>query len=81
VFLTVSKPGYGPAIGLDGLAQTVAAVAGQVIALGGLNAQNAALCRAAGAAGVAVMGEVMRADDPGAVVRALIGALRGRARG
>jgi thiamine-phosphate pyrophosphorylase len=76
VFLTLSKPGYGPAIGLDGLARTMAAVAGPVIALGGINPQTAALCRAAGAAGVAVMGEVMRADDPAAVVRALIGALR-----
>jgi thiamine-phosphate pyrophosphorylase len=79
VFLTLSKPGYGPAIGLDGLARTAAAGAGPVIALGGINPQNAALCRAAGAAGVAVMGEVMRADDPAAVVRALIGALRTKA--
>ena len=76
VFLTLSKPGYGPAIGLDGLARTVVAAPGPVIALGGINPQNAVLCRAAGAAAVAVMGEVMRADDPGAVVCALIGALR-----
>jgi thiamine monophosphate synthase len=30
------------------------------------------VCLAAGAAGVAVMGSVMRAPDPGAVVRAMM---------
>jgi len=65
VFLTVSKPGYGPALGTDGLARIVARVAGPVIALGGVTAANAASCRAAGAQGVAVMGEVMRAADRG----------------
>ena len=68
VFLTISKPGYGPAIGLDGLTQTVATAAGPVIALGGVATANAALCRAAGARGIAVMGEAMRADDPCATV-------------
>ena len=71
VFLTASKPGYGPALGLDGLA-AAAAAPGPVLALGGVTAGNAGLCRAAGAAGVAVMGEVMRADDPQATVADLI---------
>jgi thiamine-phosphate pyrophosphorylase len=77
VFLTASKPGYGPAVGLDGLARAAAAAAGPVLALGGITAGNAASCIAAGAAGVAVMGEVMRADDPAAAVADL---LRGMAR-
>jgi thiamine-phosphate pyrophosphorylase len=72
VFLTASKPGYGPALGLDGLARVVERVAGPVIALGGVTAANAASCRAAGAHGVAVMGEVMRAADPRAAVEAIL---------
>jgi thiamine-phosphate pyrophosphorylase len=75
IFLTASKPGYGPALGLDGLARIVAEAPGPVLALGGINAENAAMCRAAGAAGIAVMGEIMRADDPQAIVTNLIRAM------
>ena len=77
IFLTQSKPGYGPAIGLDGLAAIVADVRGPVVALGGVSAENAAACIAAGARGIAVMGEAMRADDPRAVIRRLAAALEG----
>ncbi|HXP04462.1 MAG TPA: thiamine phosphate synthase [Stellaceae bacterium] len=76
VFLTESKPGYGPVLGLDGLAAAVAAAKGPVVALAGITPANAAACIKAGAAGVAVMGEVMRAADPEAVVRALVAAIR-----
>jgi thiamine-phosphate pyrophosphorylase len=72
VFLTDSKPGYGPALGLDGLADIVARTPGPVIALGGITAENAVLCRSAGASGVAVMGEIMRAADPRSVVEAVL---------
>ena len=75
VFLTDSKPGYGPALGLDGLARTVAAANGPVVALAGITSANAATCLKAGAAGIAVMGEIMRADDPKATVGALLKAL------
>jgi thiamine-phosphate pyrophosphorylase len=75
VFVTASKPGYGPAIGLDGLTHVVAQVSGPVIALGGITAANAPLCLAAGAKGVAVMGEVMRAADPRAAVEAILAAM------
>ena len=76
MFATTSKPGYGPALGIDGLAagcRTVAEVGSPlgVYALGGIGPAQAAACLAAGAAGVAVMGLVMRADDPGAVVASL----------
>ena len=76
VFVTASKPDYGPALGTDGLARIVARVAGPVIALGGVTAANAASCRAAGAQGVAVMGEVMRAADPRAAVEAILREIR-----
>jgi thiamine-phosphate pyrophosphorylase len=72
VFPTASKPDYGPAIGLDGLAAVTARVPGPVIALGGITADNAPLCLAAGTHGVAVMGEVMRAADPRAAVESIL---------
>jgi thiamine-phosphate pyrophosphorylase len=75
VFPTDSKPGYGPALGIDGLAVACASASGPVIALAGIDAVNAASCIKAGAAGVAVMGEIMRAADPGATVRKLVEAL------
>jgi thiamine-phosphate pyrophosphorylase len=75
VFLSASKPGYGPALGLDGLAAVIAETAGPVVALGGITPDNAALCRAAGAYGIAVMGEVMRALDPQSCVERFLHAL------
>jgi thiamine-phosphate pyrophosphorylase len=77
VFVTASKPGYGPALGLDGLARIVARATGPVIALGGVTAANAAPCLAAGAHGIAVMGEVMRAADPQAAVEAILREISG----
>ena len=76
VFLTASKPGYGPALGVEGLASAAAQAPGPILALGGVTAGNAALCLSAGAHGVAVMGEVMRAADPQAAVDAILGAMR-----
>ena len=75
IFLTDSKPEYGPALGLDTLAAAAAATPGPIIALAGITPDNAASCLAAGARGIAVMGEVMRAVDPEEIVRRLIAAL------
>jgi thiamine-phosphate pyrophosphorylase len=72
IFLSASKPGYGPALGLDGLACIVAAAPGPVVALGGITAQNAALCLSIGAQGVAIMGEIMRSADPEATVECIL---------
>lgn len=72
---TASKPGYGPALGLDGLAATTDCGV-PVYALGGLTPDDAAACLSAGAAGIAVMGAVMRADRPDRVVANLLAALR-----
>ncbi|WP_030158032.1 thiamine phosphate synthase [Glycomyces sp. NRRL B-16210] len=72
VWATASKPGYGPATGLDGLAERCAANAVPVYALGGVTGpERARAAREAGAAGVAVMGAVMKANDPERAVRAL----------
>jgi thiamine monophosphate synthase len=43
-----------------------------VLALGGIGPGRARACVEAGAAGVALMGAVMGADDPSAVVRAVV---------
>jgi thiamine-phosphate pyrophosphorylase len=75
IFLTLSKPGYGPAVGLDRLAAAARPAAGPIVALGGIDDRNIAACLAAGAQGIAVMGEVMRAADPEAAVRRLLAAM------
>ncbi len=73
-FPTASKPGYGPTLGPAGLAAATG-LGLPVVAIGGIDAGNAGACLAAGAAGIAVMGGVMRAPDPGAAVRVLLAAL------
>jgi thiamine-phosphate pyrophosphorylase len=78
IFLSASKPGYGPAVGLDALAAAARLSRGPIIALGGIDAANAAACLTAGARGIAVMGEVMRAADPEATVRRLLAAIEKR---
>jgi thiamine-phosphate pyrophosphorylase len=69
IFATTSKPGYGPALGTEAL-RAIPNL--PTYALGGVTPRNAKACVEAGAAGVAVMGAVMRAADPGAVVRRLL---------
>ena len=76
IFLSASKPDYGPARGLDALTEAARLAAGPIVALGGINASNIAACLAAGAKGIAVMGEVMRAADPEAAARALLAAMK-----
>ena len=69
---TRSKPGYGPALGLSGLAAAARRIAVPLIALGGIEATDVSPCLSAGASGVAVMGSVMRAADPANVVGELL---------
>jgi len=78
IFLTESKPGYGPAVGLEALAAAARLAPGPIVALGGIGHDNVAACLAAGARGIAVMGEIMRASDPEAAVRGLLAALGAR---
>jgi thiamine-phosphate pyrophosphorylase len=78
VFLTDSKPGYGPALGIDALAAICRQVALPVVALAGITPATAASCLNAGAAAIAVMGPVMRSDLPGAVVRDILQSIERR---
>jgi thiamine-phosphate pyrophosphorylase len=77
---TVSKPGYGPALQAAGIAAIVARSSVPVIAVGGITADNLPEIIQGGAAGIAVMGGVMRAADPGAEMRDLLAALRAQPR-
>jgi thiamine-phosphate pyrophosphorylase len=70
IWPTPTKPD-APVLGLDGLRSVCAAVAAPVVAIGGIDATNAAACLAAGAAGVAV---VRASADIAAVRAALAGA-------
>jgi len=76
-FETVSKPGYGPEIGRRGLAEIVRAARVPVLAIGGINPARVAELIAAGAAGIAAMGGVMRSADPAREVGGLLATLNG----
>jgi thiamine-phosphate pyrophosphorylase len=76
-FETPSKPGYGPEIGRKGLTDIARAARVPVLAIGGINAARIGELIASGAAGVAVMGGVMRAADPAQEVGGLLASLRG----
>jgi thiamine-phosphate diphosphorylase len=60
VYASASKPGYGPALGVDGLGALCRDAPPAVYALGGVLPEHVAGCLAAGAYGVAVMGPLMR---------------------
>jgi thiamine-phosphate pyrophosphorylase len=75
IFASISKPGYGPALGVQALADAAAQARVPIVALGGVSVDNVAQCLAAGAAAVAVMGAVMAAVDPEAATAALVRAL------
>ena len=62
------------AVGLDALRDIVASTALPVVAIGGIDADNAAEVLAAGAAGVAIISAVADAADPVAAVRGLVAA-------
>jgi thiamine-phosphate pyrophosphorylase len=75
---TASKPGYGPEIGRKGLADLARSSRVPLVAIGGLNAMRAAEVLAVGVAGIAVMGSIARAADPGSEMRALLATVAGR---
>lgn len=73
VFPTSTKKDAGEVIGVEGLARVAASVTLPVIGIGGVTPGGAReIAARSGAAGVAVIGAVMGAQDPGAVVRKLL---------
>jgi thiamine-phosphate diphosphorylase len=75
IYPTATKPGYGPALGPALAARLMAGcelARLPWLALGGVDRpERVAACVAAGAAGVAVLGAVLRAADPVLVARRL----------
>jgi len=63
IFLTASKPGYGPAVGVDNLRKVAEAVKIPIFALGGITPERASECIRAGAHGVAVMSGLMSPEN------------------
>ena len=64
VYRTDTKPDAKPVIGLAGLKAVIVASPIPVVAIGGIDAANADGCFSSGAAGVAVISAVSRANDP-----------------
>lgn len=72
VYATGSKADAGDAVGAARIAEVAAAVRIPVVGIGGITIANAPPVIEAGAAGIAVISAVMRADDPESAVRALL---------
>ncbi|RZT81116.1 thiamine-phosphate pyrophosphorylase [Micromonospora violae] len=65
IWPTRTKPGYGPPLGIAGLGSLVRTSQVPVLALGGVETpEQVTACVQAGATGVAVLGALMRAEDP-----------------
>ena len=75
IYPTASKPGYGPAVGVAGLAAVAEAVKLPVFALGGITPERVSECLTAGAFGVAVMSGVMSPTSAGAQAKRYLKAL------
>jgi thiamine-phosphate pyrophosphorylase len=79
VYGTPTKADAGEPIGVAGLAEVAQAVSIPVVAIGGIQADNAAAAIAAGAAGIAVISAVVGAADPEGAARALCEIVRSKA--
>jgi len=64
IFETSSKPGYGPALGINAIKDACQQTRLPLLALGGIDMQNANSCIQAGAKGIAMMGNIMRSTTP-----------------
>jgi thiamine-phosphate pyrophosphorylase len=82
VHATPSKLDAAPAVGVEGIREICAATSLPLVAIGGVDAENAEAIAAAGAAGIAVIRAVMQAAEPEEAARRLVSAVRrGRAAG
>lgn len=80
VYPTENKADAGATIGPEGLRSVVEAVDVPVVGIGGITPERAARVAATGAAGCAVIGAVMAAQDPEVAVRDLLAAFAGGGR-
>lgn len=71
IFSTPTKPDAPPPVGVQGLEQMARACSIPIVAIGGINATNAASMLRAGAAGIAVVSAIVAADDVEAAARDL----------
>jgi thiamine-phosphate pyrophosphorylase len=70
VFATSSKENPDPLVGLEGVARVRGALGGvPLVAIGGINAENAPSVLCAGADSVAVIGALLAAADPAEITR------------
>jgi len=78
VFPTRSKPMNGPPLGIEPVREAARRLGRtRVFALGGIDATRAKLLRGTGLAGIAMIAEFMRSDDPRRTANALRSALGG----
>ena len=75
IFGTETKPDAGPPVGVGRIQEIKAVSHLPLVAIGGINAENAARVVEAGAAGAAVVSAISRADDMQAAARAIASAL------
>lgn len=75
IFLTASKPGYGPAVGVENLGTVARAVKCPVLALGGVTPERVSACIRVGAHGVAVMSGILSPETEAARAKAYLRAL------
>jgi thiamine-phosphate pyrophosphorylase len=64
IFLTGTKPELANALGLEGIRKIASFSKHCMVAIGGINAENAAEVLKAGATGLAVVSAIVSADDP-----------------
>lgn len=81
IWPTRGKADAGAPIGPAGLDRVAASVGVPVLAIGGIDLEGARILSGTRAAGIAVMGAVMGAPDPGLRVRELLSAFPGRSAG
>lgn len=72
VYTTTNKSDPGEVIGVEGLRRVVEAVSIPVVGIGGITPDRAEAVAETGASGIAVIGAVMSAADPGDAVRRLM---------
>jgi thiamine-phosphate pyrophosphorylase len=75
LFTTGSKGDAGKAIGIEGFKKLAELSGRPAVAVGGLTGDRAAQVMAAGAAGIAVINAIFKADDPESAARAIAAAI------